>query len=183
MCDVEVGDKVVVVSASGWSIIKVGDVLNVTAECEPIVSMKKGEISVSTVKTFRSDFELVVEAPKAGVTVLPKGKFAIKCTSLEQFNEAQKVLFAGGKTWHTGDTRIRDYYEDGRAIYLVADGNTFGYSSYGTDCANVFTVESKVVYTLKAVEKPAPRVKLAGREFSVAEVEAALAKAKADSRG
>ena len=182
MCDVKVGDKVVVVNGAGWSTLRVGDVLKVTAECQPIVMMPKGEISVRTVKTFLKDFQLVVEAPKAEeVTVLPKGKFAIKCTTLEQFNEAQKALFAGGKTWHTGDTRIRDYFEEGRTIYLVANGKTFGYSSYGADCANVFTLESKLVHTFKAIPKSAPRVQLAGREFSVAEVEAALAKAKEKS--
>lgn len=177
MCDIKVGDKVVVVNGAGWSTLRVGDVLKVTMECQPIVLMPKGEISVSTVKTFHSDFELVVEAPKAGVTLLPKGKFAIKCTSVEEFNEAQKVLFAKGKTWHTGDTRIRDYFVEGRSTYLIVAGKTFGYSS-GDDGRKVFTLESKTVYTLKAAEKPAPRVKLAGCEFSVAEVEAALAKAK-----
>lgn len=183
MCDVKVGDKVVVVSASGWSTLKVGDMLNVTMECQPIILMEKGEISVRTVKTFRSDFELVVEAPKAGVTLLPKGKFAIKCTSREQFSEGQQALFAGGKTWHSGDTQIRDYFKEGRVGYLIVEGKTFGYNHDGAESSSVFTVESKVVHTLKAVEKPAPRVKLAGREFSVAEVEAALAKAKEKSFG
>lgn len=179
MCDVKVGDKVVVVNGAGWSTLRVGDVLKVTMECQPIVLMAKGEISVSTVKTFHSDFELVVEAPKA-VTVLPTGKFAIKCTSVEEFNEAQKALFANGKTWHTGDTRIRDYFVEGRSTYLIVAGKTFGYSS-GDDGLKVFTLESKTVYTFKTVQKPVPRVKLAGREFSVAEVEAALAKAKEKS--
>ena len=169
---IKIGDRVVVLNATGWSTVKQGDILEVTATKGALVHMPKGEISLSTLGLYPYDFELI-EEPKDDKLL----NVSILCTSADELARAQQFLFDKGHKWVGGHERVMDYWHFARndQIYLVT-GTSDGDISWDTE-PEPRTKVYKVGTLLVEAPQPEKTVTLRGHTFTVSELRKALEEA------